>query len=179
MKITAMHIYQYGKFSDRSFQLSDSSVQVIYGLNEAGKTTLMSFIKSVLFGFPKSKKYEPKNGGVYGGTVELKHVDHGAVKIERTKGNTPKKSECIWLQAKSRTENGSNSFSPIQTGRCTKRSIRSMYSDCRRFKLLTGTKSASFSCIRAYSGRKRRQSLTGGWQKNLTGCISRTGGTPA
>ncbi len=50
--------------------------------------------------------------------------------------------------------------------------------DRRRFKLLTGTKSASFSCIRAYSGRKRRQSLTGGWQKNLTGCISRTGGTP-
>ncbi|CUB26309.1 ATP-binding protein [Bacillus amyloliquefaciens] len=90
MKITAMHIYQYGKFSDRSFQLSDSPVQVIYGLNEAGKTTLMSFIKSVLFGFPKSKKYEPKNGGVYGGTVELKHVDHGAVKIERTKGAAEK-----------------------------------------------------------------------------------------
>ncbi len=90
MKITAMHIYQYGKFSDRSFQLSDSPVQVIYGLNEAGKTTLMSFIKSVLFGFPKSKKYEPKNGGVYGGAVELKHGDHGAVKIERTKGAAEK-----------------------------------------------------------------------------------------
>ncbi|WP_332274672.1 ATP-binding protein [Bacillus velezensis] len=90
MKITAMHIYQYGKFSDRSFQLSDSPVQVIYGLNEAGKTTLMSFIKSVLLGFPKSKKYEPKNGGVYGGTVELRHGDHGAVKIERTKGAAEK-----------------------------------------------------------------------------------------
>ncbi|AMQ73440.1 MULTISPECIES: ATP-binding protein [Bacillus amyloliquefaciens group] len=90
MKITAMHIYQYGKFSDRIFQLSDSPVQVIYGLNEAGKTTLMSFIKSVLFGFPKSKKYEPKNGGVYGGAVELKHDDHGAVKIERTKGAAEK-----------------------------------------------------------------------------------------
>ncbi len=65
-------------------------MQVIYGLNEAGKTTLMSFIKSMLFGFPKSKKYEPKNGGVYGGTVELKHGDHGAVKIERTKGAAEK-----------------------------------------------------------------------------------------
>ena len=40
----------------------------------------------------------------------MKHVDHGAVKIERTKG-AAEKSECIWLQAKSRTENGSNSFS--------------------------------------------------------------------
>lgn len=86
MKITALYIYQYGKFSNRSFQLSDSPVQVIYGLNEAGKTTLMSFIKSVLFGFPKSKKYEPKTGGVYGGVVELNHDDYGAVKIERTKG---------------------------------------------------------------------------------------------
>ncbi|AME05854.1 AAA family ATPase [Bacillus siamensis] len=90
MKITTMLIYQYGKFSNRSFQLSDSPVQVIYGLNEAGKTTLMSFIKSVLFGFPKSKKYEPKNGGVYGGVVELKHNDYGAVKIERTKGAAEK-----------------------------------------------------------------------------------------
>ena len=64
MKITAMHIYQYGKFSDRSFQLSDSPVQVIYGLNEAGKTTLMSFIKSVLFGFPKSKIRTEKRRGL-------------------------------------------------------------------------------------------------------------------
>lgn len=63
MKITAMHIYQYGKFSDRSFQLSDSPVQVIYGLNEAGKTTLMSFIKSVLFGFLKSKNTNRKTAG--------------------------------------------------------------------------------------------------------------------
>ncbi|WP_416654768.1 AAA family ATPase [Bacillus amyloliquefaciens] len=90
MKITALYIYQYGKFSNRSFQLSDSPVQVIYGLNEAGKTTLMSFIKSVLFGFPKSKKYEPKTGGVYGGVVELNHDDYGAVKIERTKGTAEK-----------------------------------------------------------------------------------------
>lgn len=90
MKITALYIYQYGKFSNRNFQLSDSPVQVIYGLNEAGKTTLMSFIKSVLFGFPKSKKYEPKTGGVYGGIVELNHDDYGAVKIERTKGAAEK-----------------------------------------------------------------------------------------
>ncbi|KXZ24014.1 hypothetical protein AXI59_06800 [Bacillus nakamurai] len=90
MNITALHIYQYGKFSNQTFQLSASSVQVIYGLNEAGKTTMMSFIKSVLFGFPKSKKYEPKNGGVYGGVVELNHETYGALKIERTKGAAEK-----------------------------------------------------------------------------------------
>lgn len=90
MNITALHIYQYGKFSNQTFQLSASPVQIIYGLNEAGKTTMMSFIKSVLFGFPKSKKYEPKNGGVYGGVVELKHETYGALKIERTKGSAEK-----------------------------------------------------------------------------------------
>ncbi|MDJ1632018.1 AAA family ATPase [Bacillus velezensis] len=126
MKITAMHIYQYGKFSDRSFQLSDSPVQVIYGLNEAGKTTLMSFIKSVLFGFPKSKNTNRKRRGL------RRHCGIEAWRSRRCQNRTDKgaaeKSECIRLQAKSRTENGSNSFSPIQTGRCTKRSIRSMYS---------------------------------------------------
>ncbi|MBY8912625.1 AAA family ATPase [Bacillus sp. YC2] len=90
MNITALHIYQYGKFSNQTFQLAAPPVQVIYGLNEAGKTTMMSFIKSVLFGFPKSKKYEPKNGGVYGGVVELNHETYGALKIERTKGAAEK-----------------------------------------------------------------------------------------
>lgn len=178
MKITAMHIYQYGKFSDRSFQLSDSPVQVIYGLNEAGKTTLMSFIKSVLFGFPKSKKYEPKNGGVYGGTVELKHGDHGAVKIERTKGAAEK--------VRVYTASGE-----IKDGEWLKQLLsdtdRALYEAIYSFDVFglqeiqafNRDKIGEFLLYRAYSGRKRRQSLTGGWQKNLTGCISRTGGTPA
>ncbi|MGX4765240.1 AAA family ATPase [Bacillus mojavensis] len=90
MRIISLHIYQYGKFSNRTFHFSASPVQLIFGLNEAGKTTMMSFIESMLFGFPKSKKYEPKSGGVYGGVLEAEHPAYGVMKIERTKGAAEK-----------------------------------------------------------------------------------------
>lgn len=90
MRIISLHIYQYGKFSNRTFHFSASPVQLIYGLNEAGKTTMMSFIESMLVGFPKSKKYEPKSGGVYGGVLEAEHPAYGVMKIERTKGAAEK-----------------------------------------------------------------------------------------
>ncbi|MDL5613340.1 ATP-binding protein [Bacillus halotolerans] len=90
MRIISIHIYQYGKFSNRTFHFSASPVQLIYGLNEAGKTTMMSFIETMLFGFPKSKKYEPKSGGVYGGVLEAEHPEYGVMKIERTKGTAEK-----------------------------------------------------------------------------------------
>lgn len=50
----------------------------------------MSFIESMLFGFPKTKKYEPKSGGVYGGILETEHPEYGVLKIERTKGTAEK-----------------------------------------------------------------------------------------
>ncbi|MDO3661913.1 ATP-binding protein [Bacillus sp. C28GYM-DRY-1] len=90
LRIKSLHIYQYGKFSNQTFHFSASPVQLIYGLNEAGKTTMMSFIESMLFGFPKTKKYEPKTGGAYGGVLEAEHPEIGAVKIERTKGTAEK-----------------------------------------------------------------------------------------
>lgn len=60
MRIKSLHIYQYGKFSNQTFHFSASPVQLIYGLNEAGKTTMMSFIESMLFGFPKTKNMNRK-----------------------------------------------------------------------------------------------------------------------
>lgn len=50
----------------------------------------MSFIESMLFGFPRTKKYEPKSGGVYGGILEAEHPEYGVLKIERTKGTAEK-----------------------------------------------------------------------------------------
>ncbi|TWM25705.1 hypothetical protein CHCC14821_3108 [Bacillus paralicheniformis] len=86
MNIHAIHIYGFGKFANQTFRLSPSNLHLVYGLNEAGKTTLMSFIESVLFGFPKTKRYEPKTGVIYGGMLEVGHPDLGRIRIERTAG---------------------------------------------------------------------------------------------
>jgi uncharacterized protein YhaN len=64
-------------------------VNIFYGINEAGKSTIMSFIHSVLFGFPTKQqselRYEPKKLTKYGGQLIVTFPSGKAV-IERVKG---------------------------------------------------------------------------------------------
>lgn len=89
MRIKKLVIYGYGKWIDAEFDLT-SSIQVIQGQNEAGKSTLMSFIHSILFGFPtrhsSALRYEPKESSRYGGKVILHDDRFGEVTIERVNG---------------------------------------------------------------------------------------------
>ncbi|MDQ0214748.1 uncharacterized protein YhaN [Oikeobacillus pervagus] len=92
MKILSLHIYAYGKLED--YHLSDiPNLQVIYGKNEAGKSTLMSFIHSILFGFPTKQqakqRYEPKTHTKYGGVMKINSKTYGTAVIERIKGRSP------------------------------------------------------------------------------------------
>lgn len=89
MKIQKIEIYGYGKWLNQTFdQLQD--LQVFHGKNEAGKSTLSSFINSIFFGFPTAHKkdqnlYIPKNGQVYGGRLFLTGTPYGDVIVERVK----------------------------------------------------------------------------------------------
>ncbi len=89
MKILEIHIYGYGKLEDvRMTNLRE--FQVFYGENEAGKSTIMSFIHSILFGFPTKQqtelRMEPKKGAKYGGQLVLFFEEQGRVVVERVKG---------------------------------------------------------------------------------------------
>ncbi|MGF3072846.1 AAA family ATPase [Facklamia sp. P12945] len=90
MKISTLDIYGYGKWVNQRFDLDDQ-LQLIFGQNEAGKSTLQSFIRSILFGFPSKhrrvnqiNRYEPKLSEVYGGRILLKETSHGDIWVERT-----------------------------------------------------------------------------------------------
>ncbi|WP_353856597.1 AAA family ATPase [Bacillus sp. Bos-x628] len=84
MKIRSLHITQFGKFSNQTFHFSNDGFQLIYGLNESGKTTLKAFIESILFGFSKSNVYKPKQSSFYGGSLTCLHEELGMIKIKRT-----------------------------------------------------------------------------------------------
>ncbi|KKI90791.1 hypothetical protein WQ54_18755 [Bacillus sp. SA1-12] len=92
MKIEELMIYGYGKFENQRIILEDPELQVIYGENEAGKSTIMSFIHSILFGFPSKlqteNRYEPKNGAAYGGYLIVNSLDNIRLKIERRPGKS-------------------------------------------------------------------------------------------
>ena len=86
MNIVKVEIYGYGKVIQQSLTF-DRGLNAVFGLNEAGKTTWMDFIRHVLFGFPTKKsnarQYLPKRGGVCGGCLYLDTKRYGFVKVER------------------------------------------------------------------------------------------------
>ena len=85
MRIERLDIYGYGKWVDTTFNLS-KDVHLFYGMNEAGKSTLMSFMHSILFGFPTRNsallRYEPRESSRYGGRITATDPRFGEVIIE-------------------------------------------------------------------------------------------------
>ena len=90
MKIISLNIYGYGKITETELNTNQKFVQ-IFGENEAGKSTMQSFIHSILFGFPTRKEQEPRREprmhNLYGGKLTIQFPDEpGPVEIERIKG---------------------------------------------------------------------------------------------
>jgi uncharacterized protein YhaN len=57
MKISKISLFKYGKFIDKiSFKFSENRPNVVYGKNEAGKSTITSAIGELIFGFTKTRK---------------------------------------------------------------------------------------------------------------------------
>lgn len=74
MRIKRFHIDGFGRFSGRDFGPLDHQVTVFFGPNEAGKTTLLAFLRTMLFGFPARNRdghYPALAGGVHGGRLWL------------------------------------------------------------------------------------------------------------
>ncbi|WFN34345.1 AAA family ATPase [Methanogenium sp. S4BF] len=73
MKIRDIYIDGFGIFKNRSLREISPHLTIILGDNESGKSTLLAFIRRVLFGFPSRRKgvnhYEPLNGGEQGGRI--------------------------------------------------------------------------------------------------------------
>ncbi len=89
MKLVKLHIYGFGKHENVEVDLNNG-INVFFGENEAGKTTIQQFILHIFFGFPQRNaqllRYEPKSNASYGGKIQIID-DHGQpVTIERVKG---------------------------------------------------------------------------------------------
>jgi uncharacterized protein YhaN len=88
MRLIQLQIYGYGKLINQVYNIEH--LQLIYGENEAGKSTIMSFIHSILFGFPTRQqtqlRYEPKSSSEYGGKIICESKEFGKLSIERVKG---------------------------------------------------------------------------------------------
>ncbi len=75
MRISGWRIDGYGLLADFDSGEIGPGLTVVHGPNEAGKSTLVAFIRGVLFGYPNRRRQEPTHepirGGRHGGLVRL------------------------------------------------------------------------------------------------------------
>ncbi len=75
MKITDMHVDGFGVWNSLSVKELNEGMTLFYGPNEAGKTTLMQFVRTVLYGFSEERRtlyLPPVHGGVPGGMIRAR-----------------------------------------------------------------------------------------------------------
>ena len=82
MQIAELVIKNFGKFTEKKIRLSDG-IQLFYGENESGKSTIHTFIKGMLFGMERKRgrassndtftRYEPwENPNYYAGVMRFR-----------------------------------------------------------------------------------------------------------
>ena len=87
MRIRDLHIEGFGRFADWRCGPFERPVTLFRGDNEAGKSTLLEFIRRLLFGFPANvgavNPYPPLAGGRHGGCLTLVGQAGEAVVVQR------------------------------------------------------------------------------------------------
>lgn len=91
MKINNLKINSYGKLQNKEINL-DNGINLIYGQNEAGKSTLIKFIVNSFYGISKNKKgkelsdydkYKPWQGEEFSGKLEYELDNKNKYEIYR------------------------------------------------------------------------------------------------
>ena len=59
MRLLSLHLDRYGRFTDRRLEFPrDAALTLVYGPNEAGKSTALAALCDFLFGFPHLAAYD-------------------------------------------------------------------------------------------------------------------------
>jgi uncharacterized protein YhaN len=90
MQIREIHIDGFGIFANKRITGLAPGINIIYGKNEFGKTTLLEFIRRILFGFPTKRDstnlYTPVQGGSMGGSLKVVLQNSEDLIISRSPG---------------------------------------------------------------------------------------------
>ncbi len=91
MRLKQIQIYNFGQFSQETFDLPEGNLAAFFGGNEAGKSTTVAFIKQIIFGFNLKntssvffEDYEPLTKSYPMGGQLVFTSDAGEYVLERT-----------------------------------------------------------------------------------------------
>ena len=106
MRLINCYIENFGGLSRYSLTLQPG-ITVVEEPNGFGKTTLAEFIRAMFYGFPRAsktlekntrKRYQPWQGGRYGGTIIFEH-NGKTYRIDRTFGDVPRQDTFALYEA--------------------------------------------------------------------------------
>jgi len=86
MKLERIHIERFGAWQNLDLPVDSEGISVYYGPNEAGKSTLMRFVRGVLYGFRRGESGRPTDDDgtrPWGGAIQIRH-DHESWMIRRS-----------------------------------------------------------------------------------------------
>ena len=87
MKLRSVEIENFGMFSGRTFDFEGDGVQLLFGANEAGKSTLLQLVRELLFGFPARSPYAfADHAGEMAATATVEMSNGTEVQFRRRKG---------------------------------------------------------------------------------------------
>ncbi|MGW8222802.1 MAG: AAA family ATPase [Syntrophobacteria bacterium] len=90
MRLASLHIDGFGIFHNLDITGLSPGLNVFLGENESGKTTLLAFLRVILFGFPPGQRrenvYPPLAGGRHGGYLNLLSGDKEEYVVGRYHG---------------------------------------------------------------------------------------------
>ncbi|MFY2558819.1 AAA family ATPase [Corallococcus terminator] len=97
LRIDTLRVRRFGHFSDLTLELGPG-LHLLYGPNEAGKSTLLAFLRAVLFGFEKRgspERYAPaEEDAPFGGELRLS-TGAGPLLVRRMATPRGRKSETL------------------------------------------------------------------------------------
>lgn len=127
MIINEIYIDGFGIFNDYSLTGLKVGVNIIEGKNEAGKSTLLDFIRQIFFGQGRNDyKHEPLNGGRHGGRIIVSLANGHQVTFERFFG----RGGLIRI-----TENGNNFTDSAVWQQSLGKATKSLHSNVYAFTL--------------------------------------------
>ena len=180
MKIENIHIDGFGVWNDKTWGPLGPGLNVFHGPNETGKSTLMAFIRAMLFGFEKrgsARRYEPLKGGSHGGSLELLVADT-RLRLERKAGRHARGSvPCIQGTPPAMIRHSSGCWEEPRR-RCTTTSLRLAWRNSSSFTRSRKAKSprtfrARASALARRAGLRCRRT----WKTGKAICFSPAGRT--
>ncbi|MHA6529829.1 AAA family ATPase [Paenibacillus sp. BAC0078] len=102
MRIEELQIGGFGRLHNRELKLGEG-ITVLYGRNEAGKSTTLQFIRAMLYGISSranpAERYEPSQGGQHGGMLVARDREDALWRIRRyaAGGDTQNRGERLQI----------------------------------------------------------------------------------